>query len=117
MLTPLNAETWHSIGAREFDLMKEDAVFINTARGSLVDEAELIRALKEGKIRAAGLDCLEQEPTYPENELLKMRNVIVTPHIGSSTYATRKAMVMMACRAAVEALYGGKPSCTIPEMK
>ena len=117
VLAPLNKETRHMIGKAEFDLMKPSAIFINTARGQLVNEQDLIDALMSGSIRAAGLDCFEQEPTYPENELLKLRNTFLTPHIGSSTYKTREAMVMLACREMVAALYGQGPKCVIPELR
>ena len=117
LLVPLTKENYHMMGKEQFKMMKNSAVFINTARGSLVNEPELIEALKSGEIRAAGLDCLEQEPTYKDNELLRLPNTFITPHIGSSTYATREAMVMMACKAAVDILYGRTPDCIVPEMK
>jgi phosphoglycerate dehydrogenase-like enzyme len=76
----LNEETRHLIGEKELGKMKKTAFLINTARGPIVDEAALIRALQEGLIRGAGIDVFEQEPTPPDNPLLKMDNVIVTPH-------------------------------------
>ncbi len=80
--TLLNKETWHLIGGEEFKQMKPTAYFINTARGSVVDEIALIKALQEKQIAGAGLDVFEQEPVDPDNPLLKMDNVIVTPHTG-----------------------------------
>ncbi|MCK4263069.1 MAG: dehydrogenase [Dehalococcoidia bacterium] len=77
---PLNEGTRHLLGEKELASMKETAFLINTARGPIVDEGALIRALREGWIRGAGIDAFEQEPTQPENPLLKMDNVIVTPH-------------------------------------
>jgi phosphoglycerate dehydrogenase-like enzyme len=77
---PLNSETYHLIGARELALMKHTAYLINTARGAIVDEAALVEALRQGRIRGAALDVFEQEPVDPNNPLLKMDNVIVTPH-------------------------------------
>ena len=81
--TPLNEETWHLIGEEEFKQMKPTAYFINTARGSIVDEVALIKALQEKWIAGAGLDVFEKEPIAPENPLLKMDNVVVIPHSAS----------------------------------
>jgi D-3-phosphoglycerate dehydrogenase len=81
--TALTRETYHLIGAEQFALMKPGAFFINTARGSVVDEPALIWALQEDKIAGAGLDVFEKEPVDPENPLLKMDNVIVMPHSAS----------------------------------
>lgn len=77
---PLSEETHRLIGEKELAKMKKTAFLINTARGPIVDEAALINALQEGRIQGAGIDVFEQEPTPPENPLLKMDNVIVTPH-------------------------------------
>ena len=77
---PLSEKTRHLIGGKELKKMKKTAFLINTARGPIVDEAALIKALEEGWILGAGLDVFEQEPTPPDNPLLKMDNVIVTAH-------------------------------------
>ena len=77
---PLSDATYHLVGEPEFKKMKPTTYFINTARGGIVDEPALIRALQEEWIRGAGLDVFEQEPVDPENPLLKMDNVIVAPH-------------------------------------
>lgn len=82
---PLNRSTRGMFGAREFGLMKKTAVFINTCRGSVHNEADLIKALHDGEIAGAGLDVLEKEPTDPENPLLRMENVVVTPHWAGGT--------------------------------
>ncbi len=76
----LNEQTRHMISERELKKMKKTAYLINTARGPIVDEAALIKALREGWIRGAGIDVFEQEPTPQDNPLLRMDNVIVTPH-------------------------------------
>ena len=80
---PLTRETRGMMSDREFDLMKPTAVLINACRGPVVDEAALIRALRQKKIMAAGLDVLEEEPTPVDNPLLDMDNVIVTPHLAA----------------------------------
>ena len=77
---PLNDKTRGLIGEKELRRMKKTAFLINTARGPIVDEAALIKALQDGEIQGAGLDVFEQEPTPPDNPLLKMENVVVTPH-------------------------------------
>jgi len=81
--TPLNEETRHLIGEREFRQMKPNAYFVNTARGAVVDEAALIKALQEKWIAGAGLDVFEKEPVDPDNPLLKMDNVVTLPHSAS----------------------------------
>ncbi|WMJ83337.1 hydroxyacid dehydrogenase [Oscillospiraceae bacterium LTW-04] len=78
-------ETFRSVGQREFDMMKPDAIFINCGRGPLVDESALIRALQDGKIRGAGLDVTEKEPCDPASPLFSMPNVILTPHYAPTT--------------------------------
>jgi D-3-phosphoglycerate dehydrogenase len=87
---PLTEETRHLIGERELRLMQPHAVLINTSRGAVVDEPALIRALREGWIAGAGLDVFEQEPCAPDNPLLSMDNVVVTPHTAgyTDTYPT-----------------------------
>lgn len=82
---PLSAETRHLIGERELRLMKPSSILLNTARGPLVDERALHRALTEGWIAGAGIDVFEQEPADPENPLLRLENVVVTPHISAGT--------------------------------
>ena len=77
---PHTRDTHHLMSDAQFALMKPTAIFVNTGRGRVVDEPALIRALQEGKIAAAGLDVLEDEPPDPNNPLLKMENVLVTPH-------------------------------------
>ena len=105
---PYMPQTHHLIGAAELKKMKPSAILINSTRGGIVDDAALIRALKDGTIRAAGLDTFEGEPKLNPG-FLELKNVVLAPHIGSSTEATRRAMAMTAARNAVAALTGGTP--------
>jgi gluconate 2-dehydrogenase len=105
---PYSPETHHLIGAAELAKMKRTAMLINSTRGGVVDDAALIEALKNGTIRAAGLDVFENEPNL-NRAFLALDNVVLTPHIGSSTEATRRAMAMTAARNAVAALTGITP--------
>jgi glyoxylate reductase len=89
---PLNDKTVNMIGERELRLMKKTAYLINISRGLLVDEMALYKALAEGWIAGAGLDVLSMEPPSSENPLLKMRNVVLTPHVGSATVECRRRM-------------------------
>ncbi|MEX2592451.1 MAG: D-glycerate dehydrogenase [Anditalea sp.] len=90
-----NEETFHLISDRELELMKASAVLINTSRGPVVDEKALVQALRAGQIWGAGLDVFENEPQI-EPELLEMNNVVILPHLGSATIATRTKMAMIA---------------------
>jgi D-3-phosphoglycerate dehydrogenase len=85
MHAPLNAETRHLMSTAQFQAMKPSAIFVNNGRGPSVDEAALIKALQDGTIAGAALDVFEEEPVATANPLLKMDNVIVTPHIASAT--------------------------------
>ncbi len=106
---PLTEETRGMIGVDELRMMKPTAYLINTARGPVVDEEALIRALKEGWIAGAGLDVHAREPLEPDNPLIKLDNVVLTPHIGSATYETRLAMALKAAENLVAALRGQRP--------
>jgi D-3-phosphoglycerate dehydrogenase len=83
---PLTLETRHLIGERTLRMMKPTAVLLNTSRGPVVDESALARALREGWIAAAGLDVLETEPPAPDNPLLAMDNVVLTPHVAGYAF-------------------------------
>ncbi|MEM2475401.1 MAG: glyoxylate reductase [Thermofilaceae archaeon] len=104
---PLTKETYRMIGERELKLMKRTAILVNTARGAVIDEQALVKALKEGWIAAAGLDVFEREPLPPDHPLTKLDNVVLAPHIGSATYETRAAMAELVARNLV-AFYKGE---------
>ena len=104
----LSAETVHLIGAREIGLMKKSAHLVNIARGPVVDEAALARALLEGRIAGAGLDVYEKEPeVHPD--LLKCPSAILAPHIGSATIETRRRMALLATDNLLAGLEGRMP--------
>ena len=114
---PATTETVHSVSDREFGLMKPTAYLINAARGSIVDEAALYRALQEEKIAGAGLDVLEQEPIDPSNPLVAMDNVLTAPHIGGATKeASSRSSV--ACAQAIDDFFSGRtPKFVVPELR
>ncbi len=92
---PLMKETYHLVDEKKLGMMKKTAYIINNARGPVVDEKALYKALKEGWIAGAGLDVFEQEPTPIDNPLLKLDNIVVAPHISSASYETRSKMAEM----------------------
>ncbi|KDD70672.1 bifunctional glyoxylate/hydroxypyruvate reductase B [Pseudomonas mandelii PD30] len=106
---PLTAETEGLIGVEQFALMRPETIFINISRGKVVDEPALIQALREGEIRAAGLDVFEREPLNTDSPLLQLNNVVATPHIGSATHETREAMATCAVDNLLAALAGERP--------
>ena len=114
--SPLNADTRHQIGARELGLMKKTAFIINTARGAIIDEAALVRALKAKKIAGAGLDVFEYEPKV-STELRRMKNVVLAPHLGSATPEVREQMANIVVDN-IEALIAGRvpPNCVNPQV-
>lgn len=109
MITPLTPETEGMIGKREFQKMKSSAIFINGSRGKTVVEQDLIEALENGEIASAGLDVYEQEPVASDNPLLTMKNVVTTPHIGSSTHETELSMSKLAGENLEAGLRGERP--------
>jgi glyoxylate/hydroxypyruvate/2-ketogluconate reductase len=108
LVLPYSTESHHLIGAAELALMKPTATLINIARGGIVDDAALIEALSAGKIAAAGLDVFENEPAFNPG-FLKLSNVVLTPHIGSASGSTRRAMADCAADNLIAALSGHRP--------
>lgn len=106
---PLTPETKGLIGERELRLMKRTAILINTSRGLVVDQRALFKALKEGWIAGAGLDVFEKEPIEPDDPLLKLENVVVTPHIGSASHETRNKMAELTATGIIKVLKGEMP--------
>ncbi|MEM4501126.1 MAG: NAD(P)-dependent oxidoreductase, partial [Thermofilaceae archaeon] len=106
---PLTPETRGLIGERELRLMKRTAILVNTSRGPVIDQRALFRALKEGWIAGAGLDVFEKEPIDPDDPLLKLENVVLTPHIGSASHETRSKMAELAATGIIKVLRGEKP--------
>lgn len=102
---PLTPETHHLIGEAQLRRMRPHAVLVNTARGPVVDERALVRALREGWIAAAGLDVFEDEPALAPG-LAELPQVVLAPHVGSATVATRDRMAEIAARCVVAALRG-----------
>jgi len=106
--TPYMPSTHHLISEREFHMMKPSAILINTARGPIVDEKALVRALQDKALAAAGLDVFENEPAI-EPELLTMENVVLLPHIASASLKTRTLMATMASDNIVAHYHGQRP--------
>ncbi len=114
--SPLNKQTHHQISSREFGLMKKSAFLINTARGPIVDEAALVRALTKKQIAGAGLDVFEHEPKI-DPALKKMPNVALTPHLGSAVPEVREQMAGIVADNILAFLGGHKlPNCVNPQV-
>jgi D-3-phosphoglycerate dehydrogenase len=105
--TPLTDETHHLIDAPQFELMKPTAIVINTARGAVINEAALVKALQRKQIWGAGLDVYEFEPNV-NSELLQLDNVVLAPHNGTATVDARNAIARDACRNIINFFNGNK---------
>ena len=113
---PLTEQTRGLIGEREFGLMKPSAILVNCARGGVVDEAALFRALKDERIRGAGIDVLAQEPPAPDSPLLELKNLIVTPHMAGLTEEAASGVALGAVEGVLAVLEGQKwPKVVNPE--
>jgi glyoxylate reductase len=109
---PLNKETRHLIGAKEFAAMKPAAILVNTARGGVVDQKALYTALKTRQIHAAAIDVTEVEPIAPDDPLLTLDNIIIAPHIAGGSVTSRLKMDLLAAENVIAALAGKPmPSC------
>jgi glyoxylate reductase len=114
--SPLKAETHHQIGERELAQMKPTAFIVNTARGPVIDEKALVKALAKGTIAGAGLDVFEHEPKVPA-ALVKMKNVVLTPHLGSAVFEVREQMANIVVDNILAILEGRRPpNCVNPEV-
>jgi glyoxylate/hydroxypyruvate/2-ketogluconate reductase len=112
LVVPYSQATHHLIGAPQLALMKPTAVLVNIARGGVVDDAALIEALKHGRLAAAGLDVFENEPQLNPG-FLGLENAVLTPHIASSTRATRNAMAQLAIDNLDAVLAGRRPAALL----
>ena len=104
--TPLTDETRHMISTKEFAIMKKGVRIINCARGGIIDEAALVNAIKEGKVIGAAIDVFEKEPISADSELLKLDNVVVTPHLGASTEEAQVNVAIEVAEIVRDALLG-----------
>lgn len=115
---PLTAKTRRMMGAREFALMKPGAILINTARGSVIDQAAMVAALKSGHLGGAGLDVTDPEPIASDDPILRLDNVVITPHIGSASITARARMAAMAVDNILAVFSGRAPRwCVNPRVK
>jgi len=113
----LNSSTSEMVDDTFLKKMKQGAFVVNTARGELIDEEALRDALETGRLRGAALDCFRKEPPAPDHPLLRLPQVIVTPHTGSHTDEATNAMGWMALKACLEVLSGERPGCVVnPEV-
>ncbi|XP_044759200.1 glyoxylate reductase/hydroxypyruvate reductase-like [Coccinella septempunctata] len=103
---PLTKETDKMFNAEVFSKMKKNAIFINVSRGAIVNQPDLVDALRTNRIYAAGLDVMTPEPLPSDHELLKLKNCVITPHIGSATVKTRNNMAELAAKNILKALKG-----------
>lgn len=110
---PLTASTDHLIGAAELQMMKPNAILVNTARARLVDQAALTQALREGWIGGAALDVIDPEPPLPRDPLLEIDNVVITPHTAAFSEEVRDRMYLAGCEAALAILRGDLAALSI----
>jgi glyoxylate reductase len=111
-----NKDTHHLLGETQFAAMKPAAIVINTARGPVIDEKALVRALASRRIGGAGLDVFEKEPAL-EPELYALENAVIVPHLGSATIGTRTKMGMLAAQNLLAACAGQRPPhCVNPQV-
>lgn len=115
--TPLTPDTHHLIDRNAFEMMKSNAILINTARGAIIDPDALYQALHKRRIRAAALDVTEPEPIPPDSPLLELDNLIISPHIASASQSTRERMSVLASENLIAGVKGERiPHCVNPEV-
>jgi glyoxylate reductase len=115
---PLTADTRHLLGAREFAAMKPGSIVINTARGAVIDQRALYRALRSGHLGGAALDVTDPEPIPRSDPLLRLPNVVITPHIGSASHTARGRMAEIAVANIIAVLDGELPGfCANPQVR
>lgn len=112
----LNSKTRHIISEPEFAKMKDQVVIVNTARGALMNERDLVAALESGKVSSVGLDVFENEPQI-EGSLLKSEKAFILPHIGTNTVETQRAMEQLVLRNLEQAMESGTLITPIPEQQ
>lgn len=109
----LTPETRHMFGAARLRMMKRGAILVNCARGAVIDEAALVRALREGVIAGAGLDVFEEEPASKDTPLFSLPNVVFTPHQAGATHQARERINEMAADGVLRALRGERPDASM----
>jgi len=114
VITPGGAGTRHLINAQVLEALGPNGILINVARGSVVDEAALIEALRQKKIHSAGLDVFADEPRVPQ-ALIEMEQVVLLPHVGSASLYTRRAMDQLVVDNVIAWADGNPPLTPVPE--
>src|SRR3954451_5287501 len=114
VITPGGAATRNLVNAEVLEALGPEGILINVARGSVVDEDALIKALQDKRILSAGLDVFADEPEVPQ-ELMKMENVVLLPHVGSASHATRRAMDELVANNIVSWVFGKGPITPVPK--
>ncbi len=106
---PYTRETHHLLSTKEFDLMRDGVYIVNTARGRIIDQRALVKALQDGKVAGTALDVFEVEPLDPDSPLTEMDNVILTPHLSASSLEAMKRMAVQVARGVLQVLNGEMP--------
>ena len=107
---PFSEKTRHIVGEKELAAMSASSIIVNTARGGLIDEAALARALTEGRIRGAGIDVFETEPPPQDNPLLALPNAVLSPHVAGVTSGSMKRMALAVAEVVETVLAGNRPA-------
>src|SRR5262249_20056927 len=111
--TPLTSETKHMINARTLGLMKDGAIYVNTSRGGVQDERAVFEALTRGKLRAAGIDVFEEEPTARDNPVLNLSNVVASCHVAVVTNEANRQMGVQVVGEMLRVLRGQRPDVLV----